>query len=126
LKTDEGGDGVYETTWLTTDYILRPPNAVADGKPWTQIGVRRGGAQRFTTCYEESVEVRGRFGWAAVPSQVKTATTLIATRLVKRTREAPFGIAAAAGFETGAARISRTDPDVVSLLAPFGRRRMVH
>jgi hypothetical protein len=67
------------------------------------------------------VKVVGKFGWSAPPEAVKVATTMLAARYVKRTREAPFGVA---GFDaTGATvRISATDPDVQQLLAPLARR----
>ena len=33
IKTDPGGDGTYEETWASTDYVLSPQNAVALGEP---------------------------------------------------------------------------------------------
>ena len=50
---------------------------------------------------------------------MKEATLIIASRLLRRVREAPFGVISF-GLE-GAMRIARTDPDVTALLAEFDR-----
>ena len=51
---------------------------------------------------------------------MQQATGLVASRLLKRSREAPFGVA---GFsmEGTAVRIAPVDPDVASLLNPYLR-----
>lgn len=122
LKTDSSGDGTFETTWtVNTDYVLNPLNAAADGVPWSWISVSPT-SSRYFPCYARSVELTGKFGWAEVPSAVKQATSLIASRLLKRSREAPFGIAFVGSLDVGAAsRIARVDPDVQGLLAPYVR-----
>lgn len=97
LKCDQDGDGTFEETWtLNTDFILEPLNAAADGKPFERIE-RHDLATRSFPSWRRSVEVTGQFGWAAVPAGVETLTTLIAARLVQRTRQAPFGIIALGG-----------------------------
>jgi hypothetical protein len=66
-----------------------------------------------------SLVVTGVFGWPTVPDGVVTATTILATRILRRQREAPFGIVTV-GIEQGAvARIGRTDPDVQNALCDF-------
>jgi hypothetical protein len=65
-----------------------------------------------------SVAVTGQFGWPAVPAQVIEATTILATRLLRRAREAPFGVVGL-GIDGAAVRISRFDPDVGFLLDPL-------
>jgi hypothetical protein len=68
-----------------------------------------------------SVRVTGRFGWDAVPPEIIEATGILATKLIRRSREAPFGILAVA-LETGTAiRLARTDPDIASLIDAFTR-----
>jgi len=120
LEVDLGGDGTFEETWtLNTDFTLEPLNAAADSRPWESIRVHpRSG--RYFALYPRSVKVTAKFGWAAVPDGIKEATTLVASRLVKRKREAPFGVAGI-GFDGSAVRIATTDPDVAMLLAPFTR-----
>src|SRR5690606_2786484 len=34
IKTDEDGDGVYETTWSAGDYTLLPYNGRKGGRAW--------------------------------------------------------------------------------------------
>ena len=48
------------------------------------------------------------------------ATKMLAARLLKRVWEAPLGIAGM-GVDGIAVRVSRTDPDVMMLLAPFSK-----
>jgi hypothetical protein len=116
LKSDEDGDGTFETTWSIPAYSLYPANAAANGRPYNLIAARSKCDQGFPTA-GSSIEVTGKFGWDAVPAQVKQATMLIASKLVRRTREAPFGIVS--GYEGDAARIGREDPDVCMLLNSF-------
>lgn len=114
VEADTTGRGDFADKWVEgTDFVLEPLNAKADGKPWTTIVAN--GRRRFPTRHR-AVRVTGKFGWAEVPSEVNAATVIVATKLLKRTREAPFGVV---GFplEGGAAvRIARTDPDVLFLI----------
>lgn len=119
FKTDDGGDGTFENTWTAnTDFVLGPLNAAADGEPYTHIQVNPAGVFRWpTSCYPRSVQVTGKFGWPAVPANVRQLTTAIAHRLVKRARTTPFG--GAIGIELGeatlAARGYARDPDYAFL-----------
>lgn len=120
FQTDDDGDGTFETTWaLNTDFVLEPLNAAADGKPYEVVYVHPASGLRVP-CWPRSVKVTGQFGWSAVPSQVKTATTILATRLLKRAREAPFGVVNL-GSESSAVHVARTDPDVCAQLDPLRR-----
>lgn len=122
LKTDPDGDGTFDETWAAADYRLEPLNAAAEGRPWERIRRHPAGDYCFPTCYPAAVQVTGKFGWSAAPAQIVEATMLLATRLLKRKREAPFGLVAVAGVESGTpAHISRVDPDVRALLDPFVR-----
>ena len=125
LKTDPGGDGTFEETWtLNTDYTREPLNAVADGEPWTLLRAHPTGSFYFPSGYPRSVELTGKFGWNAVPSAIRQATTISAHRLLKRAREVPFGIAGI-GLDGSAIRIVSSDPDVQALIAPFSRAVLV-
>jgi hypothetical protein len=56
-----------------------------------------------------------------VPQDIQTATAIVASKLVKRTREAPFGIITV-GHDVGVAmRIVRFDPDVHPIIASYSR-----
>jgi len=118
LKTDPGGDGVFEQTWATTDYTHEPLNAAADGNPWTFLRANPAGTLYFPAGVPRSVELTGKFGWLTVPPPIKQATTILANRLLKRAREVPFGVAGM-GLDGSAVRITSTDPDVVALISPY-------
>lgn len=119
VEQDTGLDGTFSETWtLDTDYILEPLNASAEGEPFTAIKLT---PRTSKVLYPDArIRVAGQFGWAAVPDEVVQATTILAARLVKRTREAPFGVAGF-GIDGGAVRVSSVDPDVDALLAGLVR-----
>lgn len=117
LHTDEDGDGVFETAWTeNTMFVFEPLNAELDGQPRQLI---RAVNWEIFPAAARSVRVVGKFGWDATPPAIKTATTILATILLKRMREAPFGIVNL-GVDT-AARIARFDPQVSMLLDPYRR-----
>jgi hypothetical protein len=121
LMTTSDGSG-FDTTWTATDYQLEPLNGVAGGlvSPATQI--RAVGNYIFTVIGKEAtVQVTGTFGWSSVPVAIKQATLILAQRQFKR-YDSPLGVA---GFgDIGVVRVSRIDPDVASLIAPFRRVRV--
>lgn len=121
LVTSSDGDD-YNTTWTATDYQLEPLNGLNGGSytPYTQI--------RATDNFlfnviggEATVKVTGVFGYGtAVPTDVKQACNLMAIRQFKR-YDSPLGVA---GFgDIGVVRVSRVDPDIESLLAPYRKVR---
>lgn len=126
LETDYNGDGTYETTWASTDYVLEPFNAPDDDWPYETISITPTGRYRFPTYRGKSVKVTGQFGWAAVPAEVWTATMLLSVRYLLRAREAPAGIiAVGSAIEGSVMRLARTDPDVPGLLERFSRKRVL-
>ncbi len=128
IKTSTDADGSFDTTWTATDYQLEPLNGIAGGvySPYTRI--RAVGNYLFPTVNfpdsqgEATVEVSGVFGWGtAIPTDVRQACNLLSIREFKR-YDSPLGVA---GFgEIGVVRVSRTDPDIEALLAPFRKMRM--
>lgn len=64
----------------------------------------------------DTVSITARWGWPAVPDEIKQATLLSASRLFKR-KDSPEGMTGSA--EWGAVRVSRTDPDVQALIEPY-------
>ncbi len=121
FATDNDGDGVFETSWtLNRDYVLAPFNALAWGKPFQEAQVHPRGTRRFVP-WPRSVSVVGTFGWPSIPDPVKHATLIMASRLLRRAREAPFGVVGL-GLDNAAVRISRPiDSDICFLLDPFVR-----
>jgi hypothetical protein len=116
LATDPGGDGTYEETWtVNIDHVLEPYNAPADARPWELISRHPNGNYLFPVGVPRGVKVTGKFGWAAVPPAIVQATTILASQLVRRAREAPFGIVSI-GFDGAAVRIARSDPNIMFLV----------
>lgn len=122
VKTDPGADGTFETTLtIGTDFIVRPANAIAQDEPVTSL-------ELVTGCWpvswtgRDTVQVTAAWGWPSVPDDIVEATLLQAARLYKR-KNTPDGIAGAGDF--GPVRVSRFDPDVEELVAPFVRRRVL-
>jgi hypothetical protein len=119
VKTDNMGDASYTTTLGPNDFRLEPLNADQHGPAysWTRIVSQRPWLQSYTGPLRPPyLQVTARWGWSAVPDEVVEATILKATALFSR-KDAPFGVAGFADF--GAVRITKRDPDVVDLLAPY-------
>jgi hypothetical protein len=100
-----------------TDTILEPLNANLDGKPYLWITSRGSG---FSTD-DARIEITGRFGWPEVPPQAEQFVQIIASKLLKRTREAPWGIVNTSGMEGAAVRLAREDPDASMLIRRLSR-----
>lgn len=120
VKVDQGGDGTFEETWVeNTDFWFEPLNAETDGWPRTSIHVHPSSGSSFPS-YRRSVQIVGKHGWDVVPGAVVEATTIMASRLLKRAREAPFGVASL-GLDGAGVRVVRLDPDVELLIGPYAR-----
>lgn len=118
VEVDLADDGTYEESWVKdTDYWLEPYNNPLDGKPWDRL-VLRSAAGRSFPGYAHSIKITGKWGWTPTPPSVKLAASMLASRFLKRQREAPFGIAGI-GPDGEAVRISVSDPDVIALLHPY-------
>lgn len=117
LKTDEDADGVYETTWGATDFVLDPPNAASDGRPYTRVAITPAGAHAFPMYQRRGVQITGSFGWPSVPVAIREATLMLAARYFKR-KDAPMG-AQIGNADMGALTIPGKDPDVDRLLMGY-------
>lgn len=129
LETDQDGDFDYERTWTPdNEFRMWPANARLDGEPLRciQLNTYRASAG-FPYWIPQSVRVTGKWGWADrtgawyVPTNIQTATRLLASRLMNRFRS-PAGVIPM-GMDQGAAYIVRTDPDVASLIREFCREK---
>lgn len=121
IKSSTDGDGFFDTTWSSTDFQLEPLNGRAGGILTPATKIRAVGDYLWPTYGEEAtVQVVGVFGFPAIPIAIKQATLMLAQRQFKR-YDSPLGVT---GFgELGVIRVSRIDPDVESLVAPFRRIR---
>lgn len=123
LKTSSDADGVYDTTWSTSDYQLEPLNGLVGGMKAPYTHIRAVGDFTFSDVGgEATVQVTGVFGYGtAIPTDIKQACNLLAIRQFKR-YDSPLGVA---GFgDIGVVRVSRVDPDIDALLAPYRKIRM--
>lgn len=114
VEVSRDGGATYTAT---TGFRTFPLNAAADSEPvlWLEAN-----GIHFPTC-TAGVRVTGSFGWPEVPAQVPQFVTILAARLLKRAREAPFGIVTAGGIEGVAMRLAREDPELHLLIGPLMR-----
>jgi hypothetical protein len=122
IKTSTDGDGVFDRTWSSIYYQLEPLNGLAGGIPSPKTSIRAVDDYLFPVYGgEATVEVVGTFGWSAIPTAIKFATVLLSSRLFKR-MDSPLGVAGIG--DIGVIRVSRIDPDIDGLIAPFKKPRM--
>jgi hypothetical protein len=122
LKTDPDGDGAYGVTWSAGDYQLEPLNGFVSGISSPYTGIRARDTYLFPMEEGEAlVEVRGLWGWSAIPTAIRQATVILASRIFKR-NDSPLGVA---GFgDIGIIRVGKLDPDVDALISPYKKPRM--
>lgn len=108
---------VSENGVAVTGYQLEPRNTSGpETRPFTSIRRTSGTWTESTAEALYEVTVTGVWGWPAVPSAVKQACRIQASRMFKRA-DSPLGVA---GFgEFGVVRVSTLDPDVKALLEPY-------
>jgi hypothetical protein len=123
LKSDTGGDGVYDTTWGASTYQLLPAGATTRAPvatPYTHIKLL--GGNTFDTAVPSGrkglIEIVGVFGWPTTPPiEIRQACRLIVHELAKL-QDAPFGMLGSAEF--GMSRIpAQKQRHVRDLLGPF-------
>ncbi len=118
FAVDIAGDGSFSTTWTEgTDFDLEPFNP-SNGAPYEAVRIRRQSGQRWPF-YPRSVKVTGTFGWAAIPDPVNQYAIILASKLLKRTREAPFGVLAFGIDAPFGMHIARSDPDFNFILGDY-------
>lgn len=132
LALDRTGLGAYDEVWTeNTQFVLNPVNADQDFRPWETVMVRRqngglgnyGFGRYWLPCVDRGVRVTGQFGWPSVPADIATATSILATKLFRRAREAPFGVVMPMMDAAAAVRISKYDPDIGPIVAKYTRHR---
>jgi hypothetical protein len=118
VQTDDGDTGTFDTTWTSADFQLEPLNGLVDGQPgWPYNTIRAVEGRMFPAGRRATLKVTARWGWAAVPAEVKEAC-LIGAEETFKLKDAPYGVA---GFgEFGVVRI-RENAKVATLLAPYRR-----
>jgi hypothetical protein len=124
LKTDDDGDGTFETTWATTDYQLEPLGAATGIAPQPYTVIRAVGDRLFPRHADRraGVQVVGTHGWSATPDAIRGACVMLAHRLASR-HHSPLGVTAFGDLGVGLVR--NTDPDVAALVAAYRRHDAV-
>lgn len=118
IETDTDWDGLYDTTWVNSEYELDPLNGIRDGVAgWPYWKIRAVDVTQFPNSVRTSVRVTARWGWAAVPAPVKESCLMLAEETFKM-KDAPFGVAGMGEF--GVIRI-QDNRRVVTMLAPYRR-----
>ena len=123
LKTDDNGDGTFETTWTSSDYHLAPFNSSAFGEPYTEICISETGDNTFPRGVTRGVEIVGDWGYSSsTPDVINEACILASMRLWKR-RDAIFGVGGqtALGVVTVSANL-QMDADVQNMLHGINSR----
>jgi hypothetical protein len=72
VKCDYGADRTYSQTLASTDYDLEPDNAAARLEPYTYLEIPAHISEYFPEI-RKGVQIVGKFGWPAVPTQIKEA-----------------------------------------------------
>ena len=121
LKTSSSANATYDLTWTTSDYQLEPLNGIAGGLTVPFSNIRATGNYLFTISGgEATVQIAGTFGFNAVPTAIKQATVILASRIFKR-NDSPLGVT---GFgDLGVIRVGKLDPDVEVMIMPYKKLR---
>lgn len=108
LKVDANGDGTYETTISSGNYLLEPVNAAVRGRPYTEIELLNSTLWpiKQASGREYLIEITGTWGWPSVPPEVKSATRILVAEVAKLA-DAPLGVV---GGEFGVYRVGYTLP----------------
>ena len=123
VKTDDDGDGTFETTLvLDTDYIMDPLTALSLGRPFTQVTVVSNTVTfpifpgLFQNGLRPGVEVTARWGWPSVPDDINQACLILTADLYKR-KDSPGGILGLG--DLGAIRMSPLGRDVTAMVRAY-------
>jgi hypothetical protein len=111
---DITGLTIGAVAYASSGATLLPDNAPADGRPYVRLG--------YADCPTMPLAVVARWGWTTVPTQVKRATLLQASRFQSR-RDSPTGIAGSSDINGGSVvrLLARVDPDVAVALRGLPR-----
>lgn len=100
-------------------YTLEPRNAAAKGRPWELLVVKPDSTYVPTGLTNECA-FTGLWGWTSVPTTVKQACYLQASRFLAR-RDSPYGIAGSPDVGSELRLLARLDVDVATSLGSYMR-----
>lgn len=122
IQVAEGGDLNTLTTWGSTDYLLWPYNAAAEGRPYLRIDVDDlYGSKSYWPRYRKAVKITGKFGYSdTTPDEVTQAAIILAVRHFKRGQQGFQDVGAVT--DLGQLRyVNQVDPDVMALVSHLRR-----
>lgn len=100
LQSDDDNDGVFETTWDSTEYELTPLNGIRNGQlgwPYWCITRRHNSQHRFHFSNVAQVQVTAQWGWENVPDSVIQAAKIMAADTFQL-KDARLGVAGSDQF----------------------------
>lgn len=120
VAIDRDGDHTWTDIYALGDaYDLEPRHAVdVNGAPYTRLTILLD-VNGWPKDIRDGVRITGKFGYPTTPPEVVEATIIQASRLYKRVREAPFGVAGVSLDGGGMRLLNRLDADVEMLLMPY-------
>lgn len=120
LALDTGGDGTYETTLtFNTDYVVEPFNAVAMGKPYTQITLVGGQLLPWLLPnLRPSVQLTAKWGFPTVPDDISQACLILTADMYKRKDSVGGNLGIS---ELGAIRMSPLGRDIAAMTRAYRR-----
>ena len=108
VETGVSGSGAWAPV---VTFGTGPENAISLGEPISNLVLT---TSSFGSI--DSIRVTARWGWPSTPAEIELAARMLAARLYRR-KDSPQGVIAIPEF--GGIRVSRFDPDIRALLAPF-------
>ena len=120
LALDTGGDGTYETTLTyNVDYVVEPFNAVAMGKPYTQITLVGGQLLPWLLPnLRPSVQLTAKWGFPTVPDDIIQACLILTADMYKRKDSVGGNLGIS---ELGAIRMSPLGRDIAAMTRAYRR-----
>jgi hypothetical protein len=120
LALDTGGDGTYETTLtFNTDYVVEPFNAIAIGKPYTQITLVGGQLLPWLLPnLRPSVQLTAKWGFPTVPEDISQACLILTADMYKRKDSVGGNLGIS---ELGAIRMSPLGRDIAAMTRAYRR-----
>lgn len=124
VAADDAYAGTYTTAWtVTTDFTLAPVNPSKTGTTWPYNEILSTTTKAFPPSIPgrmNTVRVSAKWGWAAVPADVKQATLMHAAWLFKQ-KDAADGFVGLDGW--GPTR-SKPNAAVQDLLGPYMKSKI--
>jgi hypothetical protein len=118
LKTDDDGDGVFETTWSASDFQLLPTNAAVEVEPQPYTEIKAVGDRLFPLPSghgrTDLAQLAVVAGWPALPGPVTEAAAILSGDYLKLGGMA-FGVAGYGDY--GAVRARMSSPALEMLRA---------